>query len=136
MPAAARQLPNDSDREPQTERRDKPMMVSGIILVAVAPLALLGAVMAGMDYSGCRYGLDKRLRDGTLPVATRDEVERCEERETAAWLLGVGGALLIAGGIPMIIIGGKRAPATQSTRAALAPWASRSAVGLRLRLDL
>jgi len=42
MPAAARQLPNDTNREPQTERRDRAMMVGGIIMVAVAPLALLG----------------------------------------------------------------------------------------------
>ena len=43
--------------------------------------------------------------------------------------------MLIAGGIPLIVIGNEKVPAT-SARASIGPWLSPRVAGVKLQLDL
>lgn len=62
---------------------------------------------------------------------------RCNDRiAPSTYALLITGGLLSAGGIPLIIYGAKRVPASPPRSAALLPWLTVNGAGLRLRLDL
>ena len=90
------------------------MMVAGIVLTAAGPTVWIVGVLS----STCRND--------------NPDSSSCGPGLNGAWLF-LGGAVLIGTGIPLIVIGAKRVPAT---RVAIAPWASPRDAGLALRLDM
>jgi hypothetical protein len=106
-------------------RRNRGLMAVGIVMTSVGPLLLVTAAL-NHSHEGCVDG-----RDPT-------EVS-CETRtEPSTYALAIGGVVFIAAGIPLIVYGAKRVPgsAPLTARAALVPWATPDAAGVRLRLEL
>jgi hypothetical protein len=135
LPAGAiAPLPAD---EPITRRRSRSAMVAGIVMVSAGPISLLGALAAKNAQERCDDNLQRDYPSGTLPTAARYRAEDCDDYSTSIYLFGVGGAILTAVGIPLIIYGAKSVPAERpAARLQMVPWATREAGGLKLRLTL
>lgn len=123
--------------EPQTRRRSKSAMIAGIAMVSVGPIALLGALAAKNGQERCDDKLQSDYPDRRLPSSERYRVEECNEYSVPLYVFGIGGLVLTAAGIPLIVYGAKRLP-LNPPRASLhlQPWASPGSGGLRLRLDM
>lgn len=122
---------------PKTKRRSKTAMVSGIVMVSTGPIALLGALAAKSAQKRCDDDLQRDYPDRVLPTSERYRVDECNGYSVPVYLLGIGGAVLTAIGIPLIIYGAKSVPDDQlARRLELQPWASPTAGGMRLRLTL
>ena len=112
-------------------------MIAGIVMVSVAPVALLGALAAKNSQEKCDRALEQDYPDHRLPPSERYRVDDCNGYSVPLYVFGIGGALLAAVGIPMIIYGAKsvpNGPPTASLR--VLPWANPDSGGLRLRLEL
>lgn len=110
-------------------------MITGIVMVSVGPLALLGALAANSAQDDCDEGLERDYPDHMVPSSQGYRLERCDSYTAPLYVLGIGGALLVAGGVPLIIYGAKTLP-PKTARLQLTPWASPEAGGLKLRLEL
>jgi hypothetical protein len=123
--------------EPELQRRSRAALVSGIIMVSVGPLALLGALTANNAQQACDERLENDYPNRTLPSSERYRVETCDSYTTRLYVLGIGGAILTLGGVPLIIYGAKSVPKPpQSAQLHVVPWATQRSGGLKLRLDL
>jgi hypothetical protein len=111
------------------------MMVTGIVMISIAPLALLGALAANNSQDSCDESLENDYPDHMVPTSQKYRLERCDSYTVPLYVLGIGGAVLAAAGIPMIIYGAKTVPAKKASLQ-IAPWASTNSGGLKLRLDL
>lgn len=136
MATAGASAPLERD-EPQTKRRSRGAMIGGIVMVSVGPIALLGALAAKNAQEQCDANLERDYPDHRLPPSERYREEECNNYSVPLYLFGIGGAVLTAAGIPLIIYGAKSVP-NGPPRASLSvlPWAGPTSSGLRLRLDL
>jgi hypothetical protein len=132
-PEAVRPLGAD---EPQVRRRNRGMMIGGIVMVSVGPLALLGALSARNSQEECDNDLENQYPNHVVPAYDEAALERCDSYSLPIYLLGIGGAVLVGAGVPMIIYGAKSVPSKPASRAQLLPWATPQSGGLRLRLTL
>lgn len=130
--AATKPLGSD---EPEVRRRNRTMMVGGIVMVSVGPVALLGALAARSSQEDCDKALEQRYPDHQVPSYDSGSLDRCDNYTVPIYLLGIGGAVLVAAGVPMIIYGGKNV-AEPAKKAQLVPWATPTSGGLNLRMDL
>lgn len=123
--------------EPRTRRRSRNAMIGGIVMVSVGPIALLGALAAKNAQEKCDSSLDRDYPNHVLPPSERYREDECNDYSVPLYLFGIGGAVLTAAGIPLIIYGAKSVP-NGAPRASLhvLPWAGPTSSGLRLRLDL
>jgi hypothetical protein len=123
--------------EPQTHRRSKGAMIVGIAMVSVGPIALLGALAARNAQERCDNALERDYPDHRLPPSESYRVDDCDAYSLPVYLFGIGGAVLTAGGIPLIVYGAKSVR-NDAPRASLRvlPWAGLDSGGVRLRLEL
>jgi hypothetical protein len=122
--------------EPAVRRRNRGMMIGGIMMVSIGPLALLGALSARNSQENCDSALENEYPNHVVPAYDKEELERCDGYTLPIYLLGIGGAVLVGAGVPMIIYGAKNVPTKPVTRAQLLPWATPQSGGVRLRLTL
>lgn len=122
--------------EPAVRRRSRGMMIGGIVMVSIGPLALLGALSARNSQENCDSALEDQYPNHVVPAYDEPELERCDGYTLPIYLLGIGGAVLVGAGVPMIIYGAKNVPTKPASRAQLLPWATPQSGGLRLRLTL
>jgi hypothetical protein len=105
-------------------RHSTGMMTGGIVMVSLAPVAFLVSGIAALGKGLCNVG-------------TEDRFDSCDDYDPTIYGSLIVGFGLLGGGIPLIVIGAKKEPVGNSTPAAtLSPWASPSAAGLSLRLNL
>ena len=90
------------------------MMVTGIVFLSVGPLALLGAFAAKNSQDNCDQQLEAEYPDHVVPTSQQFRLERCDGYSAPIYVLGIGGALLTAAGIPMIVYGSKLVPAKRA----------------------
>lgn len=109
---------------PKMVRHSTGMMVGGIVMVSLAPIAFLVAAAGSIGNSLCDI-------DSGGSSSTYSSCHDNDALITGSVIVGLG---LVAGGIPMIVIGGHKEPAEPEAR--IQPWATRSAAGLALQLDL
>lgn len=120
---------------PKNPRRGA--LITGIVLTSIAPLAFLGALSAHNSQDDCDRELESRYPNHIVPSYASAELERCDEYTTTMWVLGIGGGVLAAVGVPLIIYGTtKPAAAPPPPQARLLPWASPTGGGLKVRLEL
>jgi hypothetical protein len=123
--------------EPQVRRRSRPAMVGGIIMASVGPIALLGALVAKNSQDNCDQRLQQDYPNNVLPPSEKYRVDDCNAYSVPVYIFSIGGALLTAAGIPLIIYGAKAMPEPpKSGSLHVLPWAGPDSGGLRLRLDL
>lgn len=111
-------------------------MVAGIVMVSAAPVALLGALVAKNAQDRCDNDIKRDYPSLELPSSERYREDDCNAYSVPLYVLAIGGGLLVAGGIPLIVYGGKTLEAPTTARLQLVPWASQTSGGVRLRLDL
>ncbi len=111
-------------------------MITGVVFVAVAPIALIGALAAKNSQDKCDDELQRQYPGHILPLSERYRAERCDNYSAAVYVLGIGGAVLGAVGIPLLIYGAPRVPLEKAGRVQIAPWANAQSGGIRLRLTL
>ncbi len=112
-------------------------MVTGIIMVAIGPLALLGALSAKGSQEECDEDLERDYPNHRLPTSERYRLEKCDSYTAPLYVLGIGGAVMTVGGIPLIIYGAKNvSKPTPSAKLQVAPWATPQAGGVKVRLTL
>lgn len=133
-PEATRPLGED---EPAKRRRNAPLMITGIVMLSVTPVALLGALAARNAQVDCDRELQEQYPGHILPESERYRAERCDNYSASIYVLGIGGAVLGAVGIPLIFYGGAKVDNPKAHAAVqLTPWATPQAGGVRLRLAL
>jgi hypothetical protein len=97
----------------------------------------LGALAAKNAQERCDTNLQRDYPDHRLPTSERYREEECNDYSVPLYLFGIGGAVLTAAGIPLIIYGAKSVPSSPPRASLhLLPWAGPTSSGLRLRLDL
>ncbi len=112
-------------------------MIAGIVMVSVGPISLLGALAAKNAQEKCDTRLTQDYPDHRLPTSEKYRVDECNGYSTPLYLFGIGGALLTAAGLPLIIYGGKHLPAEPAAASLrVLPWAGPHSSGLKLRLEL
>jgi hypothetical protein len=132
-PAAA---PVEQD-EPTTRRQSKPAMVAGIVMLSVTPIALLGALSAKNAQDKCDEQLQNDYPGHLLPESERYREDHCNSYSPAVYALGIGGVVLGAIGIPLLIYGAKNLPVGKPQASVqVVPWAGPAAGGVRLKLTL
>ncbi len=102
------------------------MMVGGAVMVPVGALVLAIALLTSGPHD-CKSDQFGRV--------TPAELDRCTDT-TRTTVLALSGALLVGGGIPLIVIGGKKLPAAPTASASISPWLAPKTAGLTLRLEL
>jgi hypothetical protein len=133
-PAAVTSLGTD---EPEVRRRNRGLMIGGIVMVSIGPLALLGALSASNSQENCDQALESQYPDHVVPAYDRSALDRCDSYTLPIYVLGIGGAVLVGAGVPMIIYGAKNVPVKKQTGSTqLIPWATPRSGGLQLRVDL
>jgi hypothetical protein len=130
LAAAPPPAPVDAPPPPPTMvRHSSGMMAGGIVMVSLTPVALLVALGASVSQSVCKVDNGGYYdSSGTYTGYRRD----CNNDGliygsllTAAALVGVG--------IPLIVIGAKKEP---EGSAIIAPWATPTAAGIGLHINL
>lgn len=112
-------------------------MITGIVMVSVGPIALLGALAAKNAQDKCDTSLAQSYPDHRLPTSERYRVGECDAYSTPVYVFGIGGAVLTAAGIPLIVYGAKHLPATAAGASLrVLPWAGPESSGLKLRLEM
>jgi hypothetical protein len=119
-------------RERAMHARSTPLVVAGVVAVSLSSIGLY-----------VTYGASIIAVFGNRDYYSRSERE---DARNIAIGFGVGTALLIGAGIPMIVIGSKRVPDTEErdtaarpsnrAEAMLAPWAGPEGAGLRFGVTL
>ena len=105
------------------QRHSVGMMVGGIVMVSLAPVGLLAAGVAGLGKSLCE--IDK------------PDNYSCSGYDSVIYGSLISSLVLVAGGIPLIVVGAQKEPVDPSqTTATLSPWATPNAAGVSLRLQL
>ncbi len=126
-PAALPQLepfpPQEKSPPPKLVRHSKGMMVGGIVMVSLSPVALLIAGVAGLSKGLC--GIDKP-----------DNYD-CTQYDPTIYGSLLSALVLVGVGVPLIVIGATKEPATEaSASATVGPWATPTAAGIGLRLEM
>ena len=115
--AALPPAPAPTPEKPEMRRHSTGMMVGGIVMTSMAPLALFTAAIYGLANAVCDHD--------------------CEAYETTAKLSLISAVVLAGVGIPMIVVGAEKVPVESgSATARIGPWATPHAAGLGFRLDL
>ena len=109
-------------------RHSTGMMVGGIIMTSIAPVALLVAAVANNEQNSCELGLNDFDGDGFGTGDTRD----CDSYDSRIYGGLILGLALAGAGIPLIVIGAKKEPVTAS----MTPWVTAKSAGLGLRIDM
>jgi hypothetical protein len=104
------------------ERHSTGMMVGGIVMLSLAPVAFLTAGIARLGKGFCDldddYGCDSDY-DPTI---------------YGALLTGV---VFVGAGIPLVVIGAKKEPVEEEVaKAIVTPWLTPSAAGVAVRIDM
>ncbi len=119
---------------PKMQRHSKGMMVGGIVMVSLTPVALLVASVAALGKGVCGIdNYDRTDSNGNTVYGHSD----CSGYNPAIYG-ALGTALVLAGvGIPLIVIGASKEPVNPSApTATLSPWATPTSAGLGLRVEL
>jgi hypothetical protein len=91
------------------------MMVGGIVMVSLSPLALFFAGVYGLADAVCSHD--------------------CAGYETAAQVSLASALVLVGTGVPLIVVGARKVP-VDAAAATITPWIAPRAAGVSLRLQL
>lgn len=122
--AAGREpAPEPLSLKPRMRRHSTGMMVGGIVMLSLTPVALIVAGVAGLGKSVCRI----------------DNSEHACDNDYDATIYGslLTGVVLVGAGIPLLVVGAKKEPVDEAqVTATVSPWVTPSAAGVGLRVDL
>jgi len=105
-------------------RHSKGMMVGGIVMTSLAPVAVAVASFAWLGEEFCNVDGDPA-----------EPQQRCDYDSVIYGSL-LTAAALVGAGVPLIVIGAKKEPEAPEATATITPWATRTAVGVGLRVSM
>jgi hypothetical protein len=104
------------------QRHSTGMMVGGIVMLSLAPVALLTSGVARLIKVACDAGDDHGCDQDYDPTIY------------GALLTGVA---LIGVGVPLVVIGAKKEPVDPAeATATISPWATADGAGIGVRIDM
>jgi hypothetical protein len=109
-------------------RHSTGMMVTGITMLVLAPVAALVSAIARGARSTCN------LRDAADPDAGFEYGENCKQYDGTIFAFDIGSIVLLGAGIPLTIVGARSEPVPVGEEAMLSPWVSPTGGGSTLRL--
>jgi len=115
-------------------RRNRGLMVTGIVLTSVGAASLLAATVLAVLERNCNSDLRAKYPNNVLPASGVAERDRCNSYGSPFVVFALSGVVFTATGLPMWLVGAKKVPSTPS--ASLAPWLTPSSGGLTLQLRL
>ncbi len=119
---AAKAPPAQARPKPKMERHSTGMMVSGIVMLSLSPVAFLTAGIARLGKGICDVADERRCDDDYDPTIY------------GALLTGV---VFVGVGIPLLVVGAKKEPVEEEVaKATVTPWLTPSAAGVALRIDM
>ncbi|HEY3496048.1 MAG TPA: hypothetical protein VGK73_15225 [Polyangiaceae bacterium] len=127
--AAAPAAPAAPPVAQQTRRFSGGLMATGIVMISLGAVALLGAMGTTIASSVCKADADYDPRTGDYLYR-----HNCDAYEPVMIGLTVGGIGLLGAGIPLAVIGGKREPVNAAS-AAVAPWVTPAGAGAKLAVS-
>ena len=101
-------------------RHSTAMMVGGIVMVSLAPFAVLASVVGGLGKVTC----------GTASASGGGS--RCDGYAWALYGGMVGTLVLVGVGVPLAMAGAEKEP----VKITASPWLSASTSGLQLRIEM
>ena len=107
-------------------RHSKGMMAGGIVMVSLAPVALLVAAFSAIGKGLCSI-------DNIDNSTTNTNCDGYDPVTYGALIAALG---LVGGGVPLIVIGAQKEPEEPAGTATISPWATRNAAGLGLRIQM
>jgi hypothetical protein len=120
--SAGKEPPPDAPAKPRMQRHSTGMMVGGIVMVSLAPVALVVAGVARLGKGICDIDDERGCDDDYDPTIYGSLL-------TGVVLLGVG--------IPLLVIGAKKEPVEENVaQATITPWLTPNAAGVGLRIDM
>lgn len=98
------------------------MMVSGIVMLSLAPVAFLTAGIA-------------RLGKGICDI---DDERGCDsDYDPTIYGALLTGVVFVGAGIPLLVVGAKKEPVEEDVaKATVSPWLTPSAAGVSVRVDM
>jgi hypothetical protein len=99
----------------------------GILSVVMGGVAFVGALGVAFSEAGCGFG-----NIGSLGSSCGNN--NSDDGNIAGGLLSA--AVLVAVGVPLIVVGNRKEPASPKKSARVSPWVERQSAGLSLRFDL
>jgi hypothetical protein len=110
--------------QPKMRRHSTGMMAGGIVMVSLAPVALIVAGFAGLGKALC--GVDDY-----------DSSRTCSGYDPVIYGSLAGAFVLVGAGVPLLVIGAKKEPVDDSdATATISPWATPTSGGLSIRLQM
>lgn len=97
-------------------------MAGGIVMVSLAPVALIVSGAAALGKSVCNVDNDYE----------RD----CDDADPVIYGSLLSALVLVGVGIPLIVVGAAKEPVEPVATARIGPWATQHAAGIGLQLDL
>jgi hypothetical protein len=117
----AKEPPPAAPAPPRMQRHSTGMMVGGIVMVSLAPVALVVAGVARLGKGICDIDDERGCDDDYDPTIYGSLL-------TGVVLLGVG--------IPLLVVGAKKEPVDDTATATISPWLTSNAAGVGLRVDM
>ena len=123
--ATPRSPPPSPPKQPQLVPHSEDMVAAGIGSVALAGVGFIVAVGSFFEEAGCGAG-----NIGSLGSSG------CGSHDSYIYG-GLLSTVILAGvGIPLIVLGSRREPASPEHSATVSPWVGRQSAGLSLRFEL
>jgi hypothetical protein len=117
------------------ERHSKGMMVGGIVMTSVAPVALAIAMLGSLGKSFCEAD-SRHVSYSGNSAGVSYGYRSCSGYDTTIYGGLISALVLVGVGVPLIVVGAKKEPVGPGATATLQPWAAPSTAGLSLRVDL
>lgn len=104
---------------PEPAPRANPLRSVGFVTAGVGVAAVLGGVVTGLMVKGKESDAKAMCQDTICPVSASAKFDSAKSLATVTNLLLIGGGVLSAGGIAMIIVGAPKAEAPKAARVSL-----------------
>jgi hypothetical protein len=104
------------------QRHSKGMMIGGIVMVSLAPVALAVAGFSALGKGLC--SIDNESGAG------------CDGYDAVTFGALISALGLVGAGVPLLVIGAQKEPVDTSATASVSPWVSPTGAGLGLRIDM
>jgi hypothetical protein len=136
QPAGAVSPPTGAQPPPATEERKSgsPLRLVGFIAAGVGGAALVGGVVTGLMAKSADKKATDACTNGVCPRSAEKDFDSASSLATVTNVLFIGGGVLAAAGVGLIIVGGKssgeNSKAAAAPRLRLTPIASADGAGL------
>lgn len=127
--------PTTPDEAPRTERRSKALFVSGIVSLALVPVALAVSSYGWFEKESCQMDNEHdanvaAMRGGSSTASRPADCSRFDGTMYGGAAVSVA---LLGGGLAMLLVGVQKVPVEKQSTTSIRPWFSTTSGGLGLQ---